>query len=129
MGESPRLVFQSRTFLLTTYFIDCIIFNIKGEKMLTGQSLFGTSTPPDSEVFYKIGDAFYLGDEDYILALVDGEHNTLYCCLISLSDGNRWANPTKVKNQYKITEEELAEIGDGEEFIRYQKDACITVTL
>lgn len=48
------------------------------------------------------------GGDYYILAQV----NRNEVALISLASGNRWANPTKVKNPGRISHEEWLEISD-----------------
>jgi len=39
----------------------------------------------------------------YIIATVD----PYKACLISLTDGNRWASPVSIKNPFRITKEEM----------------------
>jgi len=55
------------------------------------------------EVTYKTGQMFEVGDYLAILAQTDD----FSCTLIKLESGNRYANPIKVSDPIRITQEEL----------------------
>ena len=77
---------------------------------------------PTPEPTYRIGDVFkqnsFSDDGGYILAQVnDGQ-----CCLVSLTDGNRFTNPVGVGDVNKITARELRKMwGRTGEFTRVKK--------
>ena len=57
---------------------------------------------------YRIGQIFtsFFGN-DFILAMATPDE----CCLLSLTSGNRYVNPIKVGNCYRITREEFLKMG------------------
>ena len=70
---------------------------------------------PKNTITYKIGDRFH--NEDWGECLLC-RVQTNKVCLIGLEDGNRWTDPVKVDDTYRITEEEFSRISGGEEFIK-----------
>jgi hypothetical protein len=64
-----------------------------------------------------------------IYRAMNGDHMMLCQCdldevvLIDLNDGNRWTNPTKVKNSYDISDNEWTEISGGVRDVEWAADS------
>ncbi len=69
------------------------------------------------ETTYSIGDRFVYNGEKYILA----RFKTDVVSLIPLASGNRWQDPTAVKNDNEITQSEFDKICGNDKFIRYKE--------
>lgn len=77
----------------------------------------------EKEVTYKRGDRFYIGEdhdgEEYLLAHVDSIPQGLWSgmfCLVSIENGNRYRNPTKVTDYTMVTVEEMLTLTNGHTF-------------
>ena len=82
----------------------------------------------EKEVTYKRGDRFYIGEdhdgEGYLLAHVDNDPQG-FCsgmfCLVSIENGNRYTNPTKVADYTMVTVEEMLTLTNGSSFQLIEK--------
>lgn len=82
----------------------------------SGDNMWWDWSTYDYEIYkeptYKTGQRFKkVGGGEYILAQVDA----CECCLISLTEGNRWDRPMHVCNTSQITKEEFLKMG-GDSF-------------
>ena len=82
----------------------------------------------EKEVTYKRGDRFYIGEdhdgEEYLLAHVDNAPQGLWdgmFCLVSIENGNRYRNPTKVADYTMVTVEEMLTLTNGASFQLIEK--------
>ena len=82
----------------------------------------------EKEVTYKRGDRFYIGEdhdgEECLLAHVDNAPQGLWSgmfCLVSIENGNRYRNPTKVADYTMVTVEEMLNLTNGETFQLIEK--------
>lgn len=82
----------------------------------------------EKEVTYKRGDRFYIGEdrdgEEYLLAHVDNAPQGLWdgmFCLVSIENGNRYRNPTKVADYTMVTVEEMLTLTNVESFQLIEK--------